>query len=118
MLLRGQVLGSIVQAIGGSLYEERAYDENGQCLTASFADYLCPTAMEMPKIDVDHIESRSILTALGSKGAGESSSMSVPPAIGNAIADALAPLGVVVDELPLSPSKIWHMINEAKAKTN
>lgn len=115
-IVRGQVLGSIVQAIGGSLYEEQAYDENGQCLTASFADYLCPTAMEMPKIDVGHFESQSVLTALGSKGCGESSSMSVPPAIGNAIADALAPLGAVVDKLPLSPSNIWHLMEEAKAK--
>jgi len=117
-IVRGQVLGSIVQAIGGSMYEEQAYDENGQCLTASFADYLCPTAMEMPKVDVDHFESPSVLTALGSKGAGEGSSMSVPPAIGNAIADALAPLGAVVDELPMTPSKIWHLINDAEAQTN
>jgi 2-furoyl-CoA dehydrogenase large subunit len=72
--------------------------------------------MEMPKVDVDHFESPSVLTALGSKGCGESSSMSVPAAIGNAIADALAPLGVVVDKLPLSPSNIWHLIEEAKAR--
>jgi len=117
-IVRGQVLGSIVQAIGGSLYEEQAYDENGQCLTASFADYLCPTAMEMPKVDIGHFESQSVLTALGSKGCGESSAMSVPPAIGNAIADALAPLGVIVDKLPLSPSNIWHLMAKAKAKKN
>ena len=72
--------------------------------------------MEMPKIDVGHFESQSVLTALGSKGCGESSAMSVPPAIGNAIADALAPLGAVVDKLPLSPSNIWHLMEEAKAR--
>ena len=114
MLLEGQVMGSIAHAIGGTLYEEWAYDENGQCLTASFQDYLVPTAMEIPKVDIGHVETPSPLTALGSKGAGESSTMSVPVAIANAIADALAPLGVTINELPLSPNKIWHLIQEAK----
>jgi 2-furoyl-CoA dehydrogenase large subunit len=114
LLLEGQVMGSIAHALGGSLYEEWAYDENGQCLTASFQDYLVPTAMEVPKVDIGHVETPSPLTALGSKGAGESSTMSVPVAIANAISDALAPLGVTINELPLSPNKIWHLIQEAK----
>ncbi len=114
LLLEGQVMGSIAHAIGGTLYEEWAYDENGQCLTASFQDYLVPTAMEVPMVDIGHVETPSPLTALGSKGAGESSTMSVPVAIANAIADALAPLGVTINELPLSPNKIWHLIQEAK----
>ncbi len=117
MLVEGQVMGSITHALGGALYEEMAYDENGQCLTASFQDYLCPTAMEVPNIDVDHVESLSPFTALGSKGIGEASCMSVPAAIGNAIADALAPLGIEITELPLTPNKIWQMIQEAKART-
>ena len=116
MLLEGQVMGSIAHALGGTLYEEWAYDENGQCLTASFQDYLVPTAMEVPRVDIGHVETPSPLTALGSKGAGESSTMSVPVAIANAIADALAPLGVTINELPLSPSKIWHLIQDAKEK--
>jgi len=114
LLLEGQVMGSIAHALGGSLYEEWAYDENGQCLTASFQDYLVPTAMEVPKVDIGHVETPSPFTALGSKGAGESSTMSVPVAIANAIADALAPLGVTINELPLSPNKIWHLIQDAK----
>jgi len=114
MLLEGQVMGSCAHGLGGSLYEEWAYDENGQCLTASFQDYLVPTAMEMPKIDIGHVETPSPFTALGSKGAGESSCMSVPAGIGNAIADALAPLGVAINELPISPNKIWHLIRKAK----
>ena len=116
LLLEGQVMGSIAHALGGTLYEEWAYDENGQCLTASFQDYLVPTAMEVPMVDIGHVETPSPLTALGSKGAGESSTMSVPVAIANAIADALAPLGVAINELPLSPNKIWHLIQEAKGK--
>jgi 2-furoyl-CoA dehydrogenase large subunit len=114
MLLEGQVMGSIAHALGGTLYEEWAYDEYGQCLTASFQDYLVPTAMEVPKVDIGHVETPSPITALGSKGAGESSTMSVPVAIANAIADALAPLGVTINELPLSPNKIWHLIQAAK----
>jgi 2-furoyl-CoA dehydrogenase large subunit len=70
--------------------------------------------MEIPKVDIGHLETPSPLTALGSKGAGESSTMSVPVAIANAIADALAPLGVTINELPLSPNKIWHLIQEAE----
>ncbi len=116
MLLEGQVMGSIAHGLGGSLYEKWAYDENGQCLTASFQDYLVPTAKEIPKIDIGHVETPSPFTALGSKGAGESSTMSVPVAIGNAIADALSPLGVTINELPLGPNKIWQLIQKAKAK--
>lgn len=118
MLVEGQVMGSINHGLGGALYEEMAYDENGQFLTASFQDYLCPTASEVPKIDLGHVESPSPFTALGSKGIGEASCMSVPVAIGNAIADALAPLGIEINELPLTPSKIWHMIREAKQKSH
>jgi 2-furoyl-CoA dehydrogenase large subunit len=117
MLIEGQVMGSIAHGLGGSLYEEFAYDENGQCLTASFMDYLCPTAMEIPEIDIAHVETPSPFTALGSKGAGEGSCESVPAAIGNAIADALAPLGVTINELPLGPSKIWRLIQEAGSGT-
>lgn len=116
MLLEGQILGGIAHGIGGTLYEEFAYDESGQCLTASFQDYLVPTAMEIPPIVIEHVVSPSPLTLLGSKGAGEGSAMSVPAAVGNAIADALAPLGVVVNELPLNPSKIWHLMQQAKAR--
>jgi 2-furoyl-CoA dehydrogenase large subunit len=114
MIVEGQVMGSCAHGLGGSLYEEWAYDENGQCLTASFQDYLVPTAMELPRIDIGHLETPSPFTALGSKGAGEASSMSVPAAIGNAVADALAPLGVAIDELPLGPNKIWNLIQKAK----
>jgi 2-furoyl-CoA dehydrogenase large subunit len=116
MIVEGQVMGSCAHALGGSLYEEWAYDENGQCLTASFQDYLVPTAMEVPKIDIGHVETPSPFTALGSKGAGEGSTMSVPAALGNAIADALAPLGVAINELPLSPNRIWQLIQEANRR--
>jgi 2-furoyl-CoA dehydrogenase large subunit len=116
MLVEGQVMGSIAQALGGSMYEEFAYDETGQCLTASFMDYLVPTAMEIPKVDIGHVETPSPWTALGSRGVGEASCESVPAAIGNAVADALAPLGVTIDELPLTPNKIWGLMQQGRAK--
>jgi 2-furoyl-CoA dehydrogenase large subunit len=113
-IVQGQVMGSIAHAIGSTLYEELAYNDNGQCLTASFQDYLVPTAMEIPRVEMGHIESPSPFTALGSKGCGEASTESTPAAIANAITDALSPLGIEITELPISPSKLWHMIQEAE----
>ena len=115
MLVEGQINGACTHGLAASLYEEVAYDENGQCLTASFQDFLVPTAMEVPRIEIGHIETPSPFTELGSKGTGEADSMAVPPALGNALADALAPLGVTVNKLPMSPNDIWHLIQEAQA---
>ncbi|MCZ6553740.1 MAG: xanthine dehydrogenase family protein molybdopterin-binding subunit [SAR324 cluster bacterium] len=113
MLLEGQLRGGIAHGVGGALLEECAYDEDGQILTGSFQDYLVPTAMEIPPVEIVHQVTPSPITALGSKGTGEGSAMSAPATLGNAVADALAPLGVVVDTLPLSPQRIWHWIQEA-----
>ena len=105
----------MAHGIGGAIFEETAYDENGQILTGSFMDYLVPTSMEIPEVDMIHQETPSPLTALGSKGTGEASAMSAPAAIANAVADALRPLGIEVNELPLSPNRIWHWINDAQS---
>jgi 2-furoyl-CoA dehydrogenase large subunit len=102
-----------LHGLGGALYEELAYDEHGQFLTGSFMDYLVPTASEAPEIDIAHIVSPSPLTPLGSKGLGESSSMTVPAVIANAVSDALAPLGIKINELPMTPSKLWTAIDRA-----
>src|SRR5919106_245762 len=107
MIAEGQIYGGALHGLGGALYEELRYDENGQCLTASFMDYLVPTAAEAPRIDIAHIVSPSPLTPLGSKGLGESSSMTVPAVIANAVSDALSPLGVRVTELPMTPDRLW-----------
>lgn len=115
MIVEGQVQGSILHGLGGALYEEMAYDESGQYLTATFMDYLCPTASEAPNPVVLHSEHPSPNTMLGSKGCGESSSMTVPALIGNAVADALAPLGVEVTTLPLSPYRVWSLMQQARA---
>jgi len=114
MIAEGQIAGSIVHGVGGALYEELVYDRNGHPLTGSFKDYLCPTAVESPAVEVAHLESLSPFTTLGTKGLGEGSSETAPAAIVNAVADALAPLGVAVPDLPLTPVKLWTMIQGAR----
>ncbi|MCH7569186.1 MAG: xanthine dehydrogenase family protein molybdopterin-binding subunit [Deltaproteobacteria bacterium] len=114
MLVEGQIYGSFVHGLGGAFYEEMAYDDSGQYLTGSFIDYMCPTAVESPELDIGHIESPSPFTVLGSKGCGESCTMSVPACLANAVADALKPLGATVNRLPLKPNDIWQLIQDAK----
>ncbi len=116
MIAEGQIYGGALHGLGGALYEELAYDEDGQFLSGSFMDYLVPTAMEAPEIEIDHVVSPSPLTPLGSKGLGESSSMTVPAVIANAVSDALSPLGIRITELPMTPSRLWHLIQTARSK--
>ncbi|PYO59083.1 MAG: carbon monoxide dehydrogenase [Candidatus Rokuibacteriota bacterium] len=114
MIAEGQIYGGALHGLGGALYEELEYDDDGQFLTGSFMDYLVPTASEAPVIDIAHIVSPSPLTPLGSKGLGESSSMTVPAVIANAVSDALGPLGVRITELPMSPARLWELIERAR----
>src|SRR5437899_7712632 len=112
MIAEGQIYGGALHGLGGALYEELAYDEHGQFLTGTFMDYLVPTASEAPKIDIAHIVSPSPLTPLGSKGLGESSSMTVPAVISNAVSDALSPLVVRISELPMTPTRLHELMQE------
>jgi 2-furoyl-CoA dehydrogenase large subunit len=114
MIVEGQIYGGALHGLGGALYEELAYDDDGQLLTGSFMDYLVPTASEAPEIDIEHVVSPSPLTTLGSKGLGESSSMTVPAVIANAVSDALAPLGISITELPMTPSRLHALIQAAR----
>src|SRR2546422_1076806 len=114
MIAEGQIYGGALHGLGGALYEELAYDEDGQLLTGTFMDYLVPTASEAPTIDIAHVVSPSPLTPLGSKGLSESSSMTVPAVIANAVSDALAPPGIRINELPMTPSKLWEAIDQAR----
>ncbi|SFJ81872.1 xanthine dehydrogenase family protein molybdopterin-binding subunit [Thermoflavimicrobium dichotomicum] len=113
LIVDGQIMGGLVHGLGGALYEELAYDSNGQFLTGSFMDYLCPTATEIPPVTIKHFSTPSPLTPLGAKGLGEGNTMSAPVVIANAVADALSPLGITIDSLPLSPNRIWSLIQEA-----
>jgi 2-furoyl-CoA dehydrogenase large subunit len=109
-LVRGQIAGGIVHGLGGALYEHLDYDEGGQMLSASFMDYLCPTACEAPHMVIDHHDARSPFTELGTKGCGENSAMSAPAAIASALDDALSRYKVTFNELPVTPTLIWQKL--------
>ena len=113
--VEGQIYGSVVHGVGGALYEDLAYDGNGQFLAGSFMDYLCPTAVEAPKLDIAHVPAPSPFSELGTKGCGEGSTMTAPALLRNAVNDALSPAGVLINELPLSPTKIWQAMQSASA---
>jgi carbon-monoxide dehydrogenase large subunit len=112
--LHGQVLGSIVQGLGASLLEHLVYDEQGQLLTGSLADYLVPAAGDFPKITAIALEMYpSPVSPLGAKGAGEGGIIPVGGVIANAVASALSAIGVRPNELPLSSDRVWTLMNEA-----
>ena len=108
MVVEGQVLGSFGQAIGAAMYEWFEYGEDGSFLSGSFAEYLVPTACEVPEPEMFHIECPSPFTPLGAKGAGEGNCMSTPVCLANAVYDAL---GIEEIDLPLTPAKIGALIH-------
>ena len=116
--MEGQIYGGALHGIGGALYEELSYDDEGQMLAGNFMQYVCPTSVEAPKLNIGHICSPSPLTPLGSKGAGESSTETAPAAVASAVADALRPLGININELPLNPKKVWTLIHEPQPENN
>jgi 2-furoyl-CoA dehydrogenase large subunit len=116
MIVEGQIYGGALHGLGGALYEELAYDDDGQLLTGTFMDYLVPTASEAPEMEIAHVVSPSPLTTLGSKGLGESSSMTAPAVIANAVSDALKPLGIGITELPMTPSRLHALIAAARSR--
>ena len=114
--LHGQCIGAIVQGLGGTLLEHLVYDENGQLLTGTFADYMMPTATDFTKIRVVALEMKpSPNNPLGAKGAGEGGIIPVGGVIANAVASALSSFGVEPNELPLSPPRVWRMLETARA---
>jgi carbon-monoxide dehydrogenase large subunit len=116
LTLHGQAIGSIVQGLGGAFLEHLVYDENGQLLTGSFADYLMPTASDFPNIRSITLELKPCPNnPLGTKGAGEGGLIPVGGIMANAIADALSHLNVQPMELPLSPARIWQMVEDGEA---
>jgi carbon-monoxide dehydrogenase large subunit len=116
MTVRGQVIGSLVQGLGGAMLEDLIYDDDGQLLTGTLADYLLPTASDFPNL-------RTIVTdvfpspinPLGAKGAGEGGIISAGGIMANAVANALSAFGVEPRELPLTPQRIWEMVEAGRA---
>jgi 2-furoyl-CoA dehydrogenase large subunit len=107
LIVEGQVRGGFAHGVGAALFERIVYDEDGNLLTGTFMDYLCPTAADIPSLRMQHLETPSPFTALGAKGLGEGTTMSAPVAIANAVADAL---GVDALELPLTPARVWELL--------
>ncbi len=116
MVADGQVHGGVAQGIANALYEEVIYDEDGNILTGSLADYALPTAAEIPHIEITHLETISPATVTGAKGLGEGGAIGAPAAIGNAITDALAPFGVEIDEMPATPARIRALLRGREAR--
>ncbi|KHQ54667.1 xanthine dehydrogenase family protein molybdopterin-binding subunit [Mameliella alba] len=111
-LVDEQIRGGIVQGLGGALYEEIHYDEDGQLLNGSMADYLVPMAGEMPDMQIGHVETPTGESELGAKGAGEAGTAGAPAAVMNAINDALRPLGAQVTEMPFTPERILRALGK------
>jgi carbon-monoxide dehydrogenase large subunit len=114
LLVEGQIHGGVAHGISNALYEQQVYDERGQPLATTFMDYLLPTAAEIPPIESDHMETPSPLNPAGIKGAGESGTIPAHPAIAAAVEDALAPFGVRIRELPLTPEWLCRLVAEAR----
>jgi 2-furoyl-CoA dehydrogenase large subunit len=115
-IVHGMTYGGIAHGIGAALYEKFVYSDDGQLLSGSFMDYLIPSAMEIPAISiVDHC-TPSPLTTFGQKGSGEGGYLGAPAGVANAINDALAPLGVSLDSLPMTQDALWRTIMAAREK--
>lgn len=112
-VVEGQVQGAVAQGIGNAIFEELVYDADGQLLTASLMDYLVPTAPDIPPLHTEHMETPSPFTFNGVKGVGEAGTVGAYAAIPNAVADALRPWGIAVTELPLSPQRVWELVQAA-----
>jgi aerobic carbon-monoxide dehydrogenase large subunit len=115
LIVEGQVHGGIAQGVAQALYEEAAYDSSGNLVTASLADYLIPSAADLPSFTTARTTTPSTLNPLGVKGVGEAGTIASTPAVVNAIVDALRPFGVSDVPMPCTPERVWRAIKEAQA---
>jgi carbon-monoxide dehydrogenase large subunit len=115
MMVDGQIHGGVAHAIGNALYEWMGYDDSAQPVTTTFADYLLPSATEIPMLDTLYKETRSPLNPLGVKGVGEAGTIPTAAALISAIEDALTPFNVQIGQYPLPPMAIMRMIHGARA---
>ena len=113
MILEGQIQGGVAQGLGNAFYEQLHWDDNGQLLNASFMDFLLPTADTVPHVEMDHVVTPSPLNPLGIKGAGEAGAIPVAPLFAQAVEDALIDFGVELNEIPLSPNRLFELVAEA-----
>ena len=114
LILDGQVQGGVAQGLGNAFYEELVFDDNGQLLNASFMDFLVPTALDVPRVDVGHEVTPSPLNPLGTKGAGEAGAIPVGPLFAQAVEDALPEHDLEIREMPLGPGRLWELVEEGQ----
>ena len=114
MIVEGQVRGGVAQGIAAALYERLVYDEEGQPVTSTLMDYLVPTATEIPPIEIFHLETPCAFSETGAKGVGEGGTMGAPAAIACAVNDAVAHLGIEIDQLPITPDRMLAAIKESR----
>src|SRR5690606_18104809 len=110
LIVEGQVHGGIAQGIGQALFEEAVYDAEGNLLTATLADYLVPSAADLPDFVTDRTETPATSNPLGAKGVGEAGTIASTPAVVNAIVDALRPYGVRDVQMPCTPERVWRAL--------
>jgi carbon-monoxide dehydrogenase large subunit len=115
LILEGQIHGGVSMGLGNSYYEKLHFDENGQLLNASFMDYLLTSSTEVPRIEVGHVETRSSLNELGTKGVGEAGAIPVPALFAQALENALYDRKLEVLEMPLSPNRLYELLNQEKS---
>jgi carbon-monoxide dehydrogenase large subunit len=116
MIVEGQITGGIAQGLGGALMEHLVYDADGQLLSASLYDYLLPSSLDMPNVEISHLISPSTLNPLGVKGVGEGGAIGGHAAIANAVADAIAHTGARVTQTPLLPAVVWRLLQGQPAQ--
>jgi carbon-monoxide dehydrogenase large subunit len=117
LVVDGQVQGACAHGIGNALFERLIYSDDGQPLTTTFAEYLLPTAPEVPPVGVIHVESPTPINPLGVKGAGEGGTIPALAAVVAAVEDALSPYGVRIDEVPITPGRIVQLVSEARRRS-
>jgi aerobic carbon-monoxide dehydrogenase large subunit len=114
-IVDGQLMGAIAHGIGNALYEWMGYGDDGQPLTTNLADYLLVTSTEIPLIEISHRESPTPLNPLGAKGVGESGVVPIPAAIASAVEDALSPFGIRIRQVPIRPTDLAVLLDQAGA---
>src|SRR5581483_5445542 len=117
MIVEGQIMGGLAEGVGIAMMQQIAFDEQGNCLTGSFMDYLGPSSMECPDWELGETCTPSPHRPLGAKGVGESANVGSPPALVNAVVDALEPFGVRHIDMPVTPARVWEAIHSAEGRT-
>lgn len=114
MIVEGQIQGGVAHGIGNAFYEQLVFDDGGQLMNASLMDYLLPTALDVPTVEIGHIETPSPLNPIGAKGVGEAGAIPVGALFAQAVEDALHGTGLEITEIPLSPGRLFTLVEQAK----